>query len=126
MKQFLHLPLFIPTFLAVLFHPVRFYRYYLNLILTRDESFWDLHSEREDDPYLSPVKFSALAMTLSNLVFPMILYLGVKVDAVDPNFVEFAHWAKQQGYLNPVTLTGVGFVDDFLFEILAKLMLVEL
>jgi hypothetical protein len=122
MQQFLHLPLFVATFVAVLFRPVYFFRYYLNLVITRDESFWDLHSERDGDPYLSPVKFSALAITLTNLIFPAVLYLGVQVGAVDAGFVEFAHWAKQQGQLDPLALTGVGFIDDFLRELLLLLV----
>jgi hypothetical protein len=122
MLKLLHLPLFLPTFLAVLFRPVHFFRYYHNLVVTREESFWDLNSEQEGDPYLSPVKFSALAIFLSNLIFPMILTLGVQVGAVDPGFAEFADWAKQQGHLDPLAITGIGFIDDFLRELLLLLV----
>ncbi len=122
MQQFLHLPLFIPTLLAVLFRPLHFFRYYHDLVISRDESFWDLNSEREGDPYLSPVKFSALAITLSNLVFTPIMILGVKVGAVDPGFVEFADQARELGYLDPLAFSGIGFVDEFLRELLLLLV----
>ena len=122
MLQFLHLPLFIPTFLAVLFRPLYFCRHYHKLVGTREESFWDLNSEQEGDPYLGPVKFSALAITLSNLIFPLIMLLGVQVGAVHPGFVEFADWAEQQGHLDPLSLTGIGLLDDFLRQLLLLLL----
>lgn len=122
MLQFLHLPLFVPTLLAILFRPLTFFREYQRLVATRQGSFWDLNAEREGDRYLGPVKFSALAITISNLVFPLILSLGVQVGAVDPNYVAFAGWAKEQGYLDPLGFTGIDIIDDFLRDLLALLV----
>lgn len=122
MLQFLHLPLFIPTFIAALFRPLSFFRAYHQLATTREAAFWDLNAEREGDPYLGPVKFAALAITISNLIFPIFLALGVQVDAVSPDFVAFADWAKEQGYLEPLSITGIGIIDDFLRDLLALLV----
>jgi hypothetical protein len=122
MMQFLHLPLFVPTFLAILFQPLAFFRAYYQLVTTREISFWDLNAEREGDPYLGPVKFAALAITISNLVFPWFLSLGVQVGAVSPDFAAFAEWAEVQGHLDPISFTGIGIVDDFLRELLSLLL----
>ncbi len=118
MLQFLHLPLFVPTFVAILFRPLAFFRTYQEIVTTRDGSFWDLNAEQEGDPYLGPVKFSALAITISNLVLPLFLTLGVQVGAVSAEYAAFAEWAERQGYLNPLSFTGIGLIDDFLREIL--------
>ena len=61
---------------------------------------------------LGPVKFAALAITISNLVFPMFLALGVQAGAVSPDYVAFAEWAEEQGYLEPLGFTGIGILDD--------------
>ena len=122
MLQFLHLPLFIPTFLAVLVRPLNFFREYHQLVKTREASFWDLNAEREGDSYLGPVKFAALAITISNLILPLFLALGVQVGAVSPDFAAFAEWAKEQGYLDPLSFTGIGIIDDFLRDILVLLV----
>src|SRR5512145_557038 len=99
MLQYLHLPLFIPTFVAVLLRPLAFFRAYHELVKTRPGSFWDLNAEKEGDRYLGPVKFSALAIAISNLLLPVFLSLGVEVGAVSRDFAQFAEWAEQQGYL---------------------------
>lgn len=122
MLQFLHLPLFVPTFLAILFRPLTFFRAYHQIVTTREASFWDLNAEREGDPYLGPVKFAALAITISNLIFPLVLSLGVQVGAISPNYAAFAEWAKEQGYLDPLSFTGIGIIDDFLRDLLVLLV----
>jgi hypothetical protein len=122
MLQFLHLPLFIPTFVAVLFRPLRFFRAYHELVKTRPGSFWDLNAEKEGDRYLGPVKFSALAIAISNLLLPVILMLGVEVGAVSRDYAQFAEWAEQQGYLDPPEFTGVGLIDDVIREVLVLAM----
>ena len=122
MLQFQHLPLFVPTFLAILFRPLTFFRAYHQLVTAREVSFWDLNAEREGDPYLGPVKFAALAITISNLIFPLVLSLGVQVGAVSPDYAAFAEWAKEQGYLDPLNFTGIGIIDDFLRDLLALLV----
>ena len=118
MLQFLHLPLFIPTLLTILFRPLSFFREYHEFVTTREGSFWDINAEHENDPYLGPVKFAALAITISNLVLPVVLSLGVQVGAVSPDFAAFGEWAKEQGYLDPLSLTGIGLVDNFLRDLL--------
>lgn len=122
MPQFLHLPLFIPTLVAVLFRPLAFFRAYHELVKTRPGSFWDLNSEREGDRYLGPVKFAALAIAISNLLLPVILSLGVEVGAVSRDYAQFAEWAEQQGYLDPPEFTGLGLVDDLIREVLVLAM----
>jgi hypothetical protein len=122
MLQFQHLPLFVPTFHAILFRPLTFFSDYRQLVTTREESFWDLNAEREGDPYLGPVKFSALAITISNLIFPLVLSLGVQVGAVNPDYAAFAEWAKQQGYLDPLSFTEIEIIDDFLRDVLVLLV----
>ncbi len=84
-------------------------------------SFWDLNVEREGDHYLGPVKFAALALTISNFIFPLFLSLGVQVGAVSPDYVAFAEWAKEKGYLDPLSFTGIGIIDDFLRRLLVLL-----
>jgi hypothetical protein len=115
-------PLFVPTFLAILFRQLTFFHAYHQLVKTREVSFWDLNAEREGDPYLGPVKFSALAITLSNLIFPLVLSLGVQVGAVSPDYAAFAEWAEEQGYLDPLSFSGIGIIDDFLRDLLALLV----
>ncbi|MCG8489463.1 MAG: hypothetical protein MI756_18490 [Chromatiales bacterium] len=122
MLQLLHLPLFIPTFIAVLVRPLKFFRDYHQLVISRETSFWDINAEREDDPYLSPVKFSALAILLSNLIFPLILQLGVEVGAISPHYAAFADWAEKEGHLDPFSPTGIGIVDDLIREVLVLAM----
>ncbi len=122
MLQFLHLPLFVPTFLAILFRPLTFFNEYKQLVTTREVSFWDLNAERKGDPYLGPVKFAALAITISNLIFPLFLSLGVQVGAVSPDHVAFAEWAQEKGYLDPLSFTGIGIIDNFLRGLLAMLV----
>ncbi|MCG7899290.1 MAG: hypothetical protein JAY85_12650 [Candidatus Thiodiazotropha weberae] len=122
MLQLLHLPLFIPTFIAVLIRPLRFFRDYHQLVISRDTSFWDINAERDDDPYLSPVKFSALAILLSNLIFPLILQLGVMVGAVTPHYAAFAEWAEKEGHLDPFSPTGIGIADDLIREVIVLAM----
>ena len=121
MLQFLHLPLFVPTFVAILFRPRAFFRAYHELVTTRPGSFWDLNAEREGDRYLGPVKFSALAITISNLILPLFLTLGVQVGAVSAEYAAFAKWAEEQGYLE-LGFTGIGLIDDFLRDLLALLV----
>jgi len=122
MLQFLHLPLFLPTFVAVLFRPLAFFRAYHELVTSRPGSFWDLNAEKEGDRYLGPVKFSALAIAISNLLLPVFLSLGVQVGAVSPEFAQFADWAEQQGYLKQPEFTGVGFIDDVVRDVLLLAM----
>lgn len=122
MLQYLHLPLFIPTFVAVLLRPLAFFRAYHELVKTRPGSFWDLNAEREGDPYLGPVKFSVLAIAISNLLLPVFLSLGVEVGAVSRDFAQFAEWAEQQGYLKQPEFTGVWFIDDVIREVLLLAM----
>ena len=122
MLKILHLPLFVPTFIAIIFRPLTFFREYHQLVTTREISFWDLNAEQEGDPYLGPVKFSALAITISNLIFPLVLLLGVQVGAISADYAAFAEWAKDQGYLNPLSFTGIGIIDDFLGDILMLLV----
>ncbi|MCG8051953.1 MAG: hypothetical protein JAY94_00815 [Candidatus Thiodiazotropha endolucinida] len=122
MLQLLHLPRFIPTFLAVLIRPLSFFRDYHQLVISRETSFWDINAEHDDDPYLSPVKFSALAILLGNLIFPLILQLGVEVGAVSPHYAAFADWAEKQGHLNPFSPTGFGIMDDLIREVIVLAM----
>jgi hypothetical protein len=122
MLQFLHLPLFAPTFIAVLFRPLEFFRAYHELVTTRQASFWDLNTERPGDPYLGPVKFAALAITISNLFFPLILALGERAGAFSPDFLAFADWAREEGHLDPLSFTGVGILDDFLRSVLVLIV----
>ncbi|MCG7981936.1 MAG: hypothetical protein JAY90_04200 [Candidatus Thiodiazotropha lotti] len=122
MLQLLHLPLFIPTLIAVLIRPLSFFRDYHQLVISRKTSFWDINAERDDDPYLSPVKFSALAILLSNLIFPLILQLGVEVGAVSPHYAAFADWAEKEGHLEPFSPTGIGIIDDLIREVIVLAM----
>ncbi|MCG8009806.1 MAG: hypothetical protein N0C81_19450 [Candidatus Thiodiazotropha lotti] len=122
MLQLLHLPLFIPTLIAVLIRPLSFFRDYHQLVISRETSFWDINAERDDNPYLSPVKFSALAILLSNLIFPLILQLGVEVGAVSPHYAAFADWAEKEGHLDPFSPTGIGIIDDLIREVIVLAM----
>ena len=122
MLQFLQFPLFVSTFLAILFRPLAFFHEYHRLVTTREVSFWDLNAEQEGDRYLGPVKFSALAIAISNLILPWVLSLGVQVGAVSPDYAAFAEWAEEQGYLDPLSFTGIGTIDDFLRELLILLV----
>jgi len=120
--QWLHLPLFIPTFLAIIVRPVQFFRAYHEIATARSSSFWTLNAEREGDPYLGPVKFAALTIAISNLLLPLILALGPEAGAVSPDYVEFAQWAKAKGYLDPLKFTGVSFIDRSLRDLMALLL----
>ncbi len=122
MLQFLHLPLFVPTFFAILTQPLGFFREYYQLVTTRKASFWDINAEEDSDHYLSPVKFAALALALSNLIFPLILALGTQAGVFSPEYAAFADWAEEQGYLDSPQFTGIGIVDDVLREIIVLLM----
>jgi hypothetical protein len=118
----MNLSLFVPTFLAILFQPLTFFREYHELVTTRETSFWDLNTERDGDPYMGPVKFSVLAIMINNLIFPLFMSLGAQVGAVSPYDAAFAEWAKEQGYLNPHGFTGIGIIDDFLYQALVLLI----
>ena len=122
MPQLLHLPRFVPTLLAILFQPLTFFRAYHHLVTTREMSFWDVNAERAGDHYLGPVKFAALAMAISNLLFPLVLSRGVQVGAVSPDYAAFPEWAEAQGYLDPLSLTGIGIIDDFVRDLLGLLV----
>ncbi|MBW9257031.1 MAG: hypothetical protein K1562_05340 [Candidatus Thiodiazotropha sp. (ex. Lucinisca nassula)] len=122
MLQLLHLPLFIPTFIAILIRPLKFFRDYHQLIISRATSFWDINAEHDNDPYLSPVKFSALAILLSNLIFPLILQLGVEVGAISPHYAAFADWAEKEGHLDPFSPSGIGIIDDLIREVIVLVM----
>jgi hypothetical protein len=122
MLQLLHLARFIPTFIAILLRPVAFFTAYYQLVISRETSFWDINAERDGDPYLSPVKFSALAILLGNLLFPLILLLGVEVGAVSPDYAAFADWAEKEGHLDPFSPTGIGVIDDLIGEIIVLVM----
>ncbi len=122
MPQWLHLPLFIPTFLAIIFRPFQFFRAYHEIATARAASFWDLNAEKAGDPYLGPVKFAAFTIAITNVIAPLVLALGPHVGAVSPDYVDFARWAEGKGYLDPPKFTGVGFVDKFLRDLLALLV----
>jgi hypothetical protein len=122
MLQWLHLPLFIPTFLAIIFRPLQFFRAYHDIATTRSASFWSLNAEKAGDAYLAPVKFAALTVAISNLIAPLLLALGPQVGAVSQDYVEFARWAEGKGYLEPLKFTGLGFIDKFLRDLLALLV----
>ncbi|MBV2090722.1 MAG: hypothetical protein KUF72_07515 [Candidatus Thiodiazotropha sp. (ex Ctena orbiculata)] len=122
MLQLLHLPLFIPTFIAILIRPLKFFRDYHQLVISRETSFWDINAEHDNDPYLSPVKFSALAILLSNLIFPLIVQLGVEVGAISPHYAAFADWAEKEGHLDPFSPSGIGIIDDLIREVIVLAM----
>jgi hypothetical protein len=122
MLQWLHLPLFVPTFLAILFRPLHFFSAYHQIATERPASFWDLNAEREGDPYLGPVKFAAFAIAISNLLLPLALAFGPQAGALSPDFVAFAEWAEGKGYLNPLKFTGINVIDEFLRDLLALLV----
>ncbi len=122
MLHFLRLPLFFTTLFAILLKPLTFFRDFHALVTNREGRFFDINAEKEGDPYLGPVKFAALAIVLSNLLFPFTLSLGVQVGAVSQEFVAFADWAKETGYLDPIRFTGIGFIDKFLRDILALIV----
>ena len=122
MLQFLHLPLFVPTFFAIIIRPLGFFREYYQRVSARKASFWDINVEEEGDRYLGPVKFAALAVALSNLIFPLILSLGTQAGVFSPEYAAFADWAEKQGYLEPAQFTGIGIIDDVLREVIVLLM----
>ncbi len=117
-SDLLYLPRFIPTFRAVLLQPVRFFSHYRDIVTNEQVKFFDLHFERHDDTYLGPVKFSAIVVCISNILFPLILQLGVVVGAFSRDFFEFAQWAKEAGYLDPLSITGLSFIDEPIRKIL--------
>jgi hypothetical protein len=123
--QWLNLPLFVPTFLAIVFRPGHFFRVYHEICTTRQSSFWSLNAENEGDPYLAPVKFAALTVAISTLLVPLTYALGPRAGAMSPQQVEFANefakWAEAKGYLT-LAFIGVGFIDKFLRDVLALLV----
>ncbi|TNE44349.1 MAG: hypothetical protein EP343_31875 [Deltaproteobacteria bacterium] len=112
MLEFLKLGLFVTTLKEILFRPVSFFRKYHELVTTRSGHFWNLNQEKDTDPFMNPVAFAALSVVISNLLYPVILYLGVQVGAVSPETLAFSNWAESKGYLKPPSFTGVLFLDD--------------
>lgn len=115
----LYLPRFFPTLWAVLFQPKQFFVHYYELVKSRQPNLFDINYEKDDDRYLGPVKFSALAIGINNLIYPVVLYLGVQAGAVSREFYRFAQWAENEGLLKQPTFTGISFVDSTIMDVLA-------
>lgn len=126
MLDFLKINLFLSTLKDIYTRPVHFFRTYSTLVTTRQGHLWTLNQDNDDDPYMNPVAFAALCVVISNLILPVVLYLGVQAGAVSPDYVAFADWAKSKGYLKPMSITGVIFLDDLLRKALVLFMLYTL
>ncbi len=117
MFNLLKLPLFLPTFWAVLFRPMRFFTDYHAHVRERPARFWTLNEERGADRHMGPVKFATLAIAFSNLLLPLVLNYGVQAGAISPDFKDFADWAQAQGYLEPLSVTGIWLIDGVIREV---------
>ncbi len=108
----LTLPRFAATFVALILWPLRFFRGFHERVGERDSWSDALLRERPGDRYLDPAKFAAVSITLGNLLLPLMTWYGVQTGAISQDFVRFAEWAEAQGYLEPLSFTGIWFVDD--------------
>ncbi len=115
----LYLPRLLPTMQAIILTPRRFFIHYYELVLSRRPNLFDINYEKDKDKYLGPVKFSALAIGINNLLLPIFLQLGLLAGAVSPDFYRFSQWAKKEGYLDPTAFTGISFVDSTIMDLLA-------
>lgn len=112
LSQLLHLPRFLVTLRAVVLAPLTFFAHYRQVVEHRQAKFSEVNAEAPDDPYMGPAKFAGLALLIENTLFPLVLSLGLAAGVVSRQFVEFADWAEQAGYLDPFAWTGVWFIDD--------------
>lgn len=125
MRQFsnildiLYLPRIITTLISVIFQPVQFFTKYNELVKSRKPNLFDINYEKNDDKYLGPVKFSALAIGINNLLLPAFLELGLAAGAITQNFYNFSQWAQKEGYLNSISITGIYIVDNIIADIIS-------
>lgn len=125
-SDFLYLPRLIPTVRDIILQPKQFFNHYLHIVEKRSVSFFDIHFEKHDDRYLGPAKFAALVIGFSNLALMPLLYLSVAVGTASQETLDFAKWAKQQGYLDQFNWTGIFFFDDVIQDLVRLLTMYTL
>lgn len=116
-----HLPRFLSTFWSILAHPMAFFSNYYDLVTHRSPDLFDINTQSRNDRYLGPVKFSALAIGLNNLLLPVTMELGVLVGAVSRDYYNFYERAKAGGWLSAPDWTGIGVLDGFLMDLIRLL-----
>ena len=118
-----HVPRFLSTFWRIIAHPMAFFRSYHDLVTRSSPDFFDINTQSQHEKYLGPVKFSALAIGLNNLLLPVMMKLGVLVGAVSRDYYHFYERAKAEGWLSAPEWTGIGVLDGFLMDLIRLLAL---